>query len=493
MFYRSAGESGQSPCKTRFPSARLGQQAQWPAGNRHASFPTAVATALRFTPLCVAAILGGCASYHARPLNPSASAASLQARSLSNPRLLRFVAVDLRRPEETLKWDLPALTAAAVYERPDMKIAAAQVRVAQGNEITAAEWPNPVLGLSPTYNTTTVVPSPWKIGPVITELLTTAGKRPAAIAEARARAAAARQQLAIAAWKLRSRVRTAMIGLWAAQQRVKLTRTYLAAAEEMDSLTAGRFRAGMVSAATLTSQRLIETQAALDLATAERQQRLAQAALATAVGVPEHALTAVKIDTAGLDRIAAPAGLEALSTAALAHRPEVLAALAHYNAAQAALRLAIANQYPNLNIGPGYHYDQGDNKFILDISLPLPVLNQNQGPIATARANRRLAAARFEQVQMRVLGQVGTAVADWEASRREAVRTRRLLGLADRTVRSDEESFHAGAIGRLRLAGAKLARARTELGALSAQVDERTALGQLEDAFHKPLIDPEKA
>lgn len=448
----------------------------------------------RITPwllLCAITMLSGCASFHARPLSAAAAARALQARSLQDPRLLRFVSLYLHRPGRPGRWNLAALTAAAVYERPEMKIAQAQVRAAQGGAVTAAAWPNPVVGLAPTYNSTLTTPSPWKVGPIVTELLTTATKRPIAIAESRYGTAAARQQLRVAVWMLRGQVRTALIALWAARQRVVLEHRYLAAAQEMTTLVDQRFRAGLVSAATLTNQRLTETQAALDLAAAERQERLAGAALAAAVGVPDHAIDGVSLDFSELDRIEAPGPLAPLRLAALSERPEVLAALAQYKASQEALRLAIAGQYPDLNIGPGYHYDQGDNKFILALSLPLPVFNQNQGPIATARANRRLAAARFEQVQTQVLGQISTAVADWEASHREAASTRRLLALAEQAVRSDEASFHAGAIGSLRLAGARLARAQTKLGALTARIEERTALGRLEDALHRSFINTE--
>lgn len=439
----------------------------------------------------VTVMLGGCASFQVKPIDAEISARALQARNLQDPRLLRFVSLYLRRPGGQGRWDLAALTAAAVYERPEMKIAQAQVRVAQGGQLTAAEWPNPVVGLAPTYNSTLTTPSPWQIGPIVTELLTTANKRPIAIAESRYATAAARQQLRGAAWMLRGQVRTALIALWAARQRVVLERRYLVAAQEMTTLVNQRFRAGLVSAATLTNQRLTETQAALGVAAAERQERLAEAGLAAAVGVPEHAIDGVGLDFSELDQIETPRPLAPLRQAALAARPEVLAALAQYKAAQEALRLAVAGQYPDLNIGPGYHYDQGDNKFILALSLPLPVFNQNQGQIATARANRQLAAARFDQVQTRVLGQIGTAVADWEASHREATSARRLLALAGQAVRSDEASFHAGAIGSLRLAGARLARAQTELGALTARIEERTALGRLEDAFHRPFINTE--
>lgn len=86
-------------------------------------------------------LLAGCATFHARPLRPEASAAALRQRSLSDPRLLRFVSLQLQRPIEH-RWDLDALTLAALYERPDMPIAATQVEVAEAGEVTAREWPN---------------------------------------------------------------------------------------------------------------------------------------------------------------------------------------------------------------------------------------------------------------------------------------------------------------------------------------------------------------
>jgi outer membrane protein, heavy metal efflux system len=437
---------------------------------------------------CCVGVLQGCASYHPRPLDPAASARGLQARSLNDPGLLRFVAANMRRAPSPVRWNLATLTAAAIYERPDTKIAAGQVQVAEAGERTAAEWPNPVLSLSPSYYTALFDPSPWEVGPTITQLIQTAGKRSAEIAQARERTRSARQQLAVAVWELRSQVRTALIDLWAARKRLALSRAYDAAARQVTGLVSERYEAGAVSAAALTAQRLTGTQAALSLVAAERQEHLAAAALATAVGVPVAAIEATPIDLSEMNRLAPVGDLDALRQRALTQRPEVLDALARYEATEATLRLEVARQYPDLNIGPGYQYNQGQHQFILAISLPLPILNQNQGPIASARAARQVAADDFDKVQTTVLGQIETAVTDWQASHAEAERTRGLLRLADRTVRMDRAAFSAGQIGRLQLAGSELARAQTELGALAASTDERTALGRLEDAFHHPFI-----
>jgi outer membrane protein TolC len=437
---------------------------------------------------CCLGALQGCVSYHPRPLDPAASARGLQARGLDEPGLLRFVAANTRPVSSPVRWNLAALTAAAMYERPDMKIAAGQVQAAEAGERTAAEWPNPVLSLGPSYYAALFEPSPWDVGPTITQLIQTAGKRSAEIARARAHSRSARQQLAVATWALRSQVRTALIDLWAARRRLALAQAYDAAARQVTTLVAERYQAGAISAAVLTTQQLTGTQAALSLAGAERQARLAAAALAAAIGVPVAAIEAAPIDLSEIDRLAPVGDLAPLRQRALVQRPEVLDALARYEAAEATLRLEVARQYPDLNIGPGYQYNQGQQQFILAISLPLPILNQNQGPIGAARAARQVAAADFDKAQTAVLGQIETAVADWRASRREAERTHALLRLTGRAVRMDQAAFKAGQIGRLQLAGSELARAQAELGALAAGVDERTALGRLEDAFHQPFI-----
>jgi outer membrane protein TolC len=437
--------------------------------------------------LLLAALLGGCAAYHARPLHPAAEAAALGGRSLSDPRLLRFIAIE-EHHTGPVRWNLGSLTLAAMYDRPEMKIATAALGAARAGEVTAASLPNPTLSLSPTYNATTLTPSPWQVGPVVAFVIQAVGVRPALMARARAEAEAVRQALAVTAWQLRGTVRTALLDLWAARRSLVLARRNVALAQTYERVLAQRYRAGSASAAALNLARLSESQAALRRASVRRRARLAVAGMAAALGLPRHALDGVALDMTGLDHPRQPGDLAPLIHAALTARPDLRAALDRYQAAEAGLRVAIARQYPSLDIGPGYHYDQGDNKFILALSLPLPVFNQNQGPIAAARAARRLAGARFMATQERILREIDRAVTDWRASKAEAGTARRLLAAARNSVVRQQEAFRAGAIGRLRLIGAELALVQTEQGALVAAMDERGALGALESALYHPFL-----
>lgn len=431
--------------------------------------------------------LASCATYRARPIHSETTAHSLAARSLTDPRLLRFLAIEEHR-DRPPRWNLETLTLVATFERPDMPLATAQWGEAQAGEITAAELPNPTLSLQPTYNTTTTVPSPWKIGPTVSFLIRSLGVRPALIAQARAQAEAAREAIAVTAWQLRGRVRAALLTLWSAQRAAKLSTRALAVARRFRSSVAQRFEGGMVSAATLTSAALAQEQSQLQAAASERRVRLARTGLATALGLPVVALQGIRLDLRGISHPRGPGKLGPLIRAALINRPDVLAALARYRASEANLRLAIARQYPSIDIGPGYHYDQGDNKFILAVSLPLPILNQNQGPIAAARAARRAAAVEFMATQSRVLAQIERARTDWRASEAELASARQVRSSAANVLARRRTEFAAGQIGRLRLLGADEAFVQSEQGALAASVHARAALGGLEAALYHPFL-----
>src|SRR5206468_88698 len=94
----------------------------------------------------------------------------------------------------------------------------------------------------------------------------------------------------------------------------------------------------------------------------------------------------------------------------LINRLDVRRGLADYAAAEAELRLEIAKQYPDVHIGPGYQFDQGQNKYAIGVTVELPVFNQNKGPIAEALAHRRQAAAEFVRVQAQAIGQIELAL-----------------------------------------------------------------------------------
>src|SRR5882762_5763658 len=109
-------------------------------------------------------LIADCAHFDPRPLSPATNADRLESRSLTNAALRVFVEQNLHKtfPDwPAREWDLEALSWTAFYYHPSLELARAQWAVARVGEVTAAQHPNPVITVSPSYDTTTLTPSPW--------------------------------------------------------------------------------------------------------------------------------------------------------------------------------------------------------------------------------------------------------------------------------------------------------------------------------------------
>jgi outer membrane protein TolC len=130
-------------------------------------------------------------------------------------------------------------------------------------------------------------------------------------------------------------------------------------------------------------------------------------ALSAALGIPVRAIDGVAFSWSPLET---PLDYQSLSPAeirrlALLNRIDLRRELAQYAAADEALKLEIAKQYPDINLADGYSWEGGENIFELGPSAVLPVFNQNQGPIAEAEARRREVAAQVLAMQAGVIEQ----------------------------------------------------------------------------------------
>ncbi|MBV9755837.1 MAG: TolC family protein, partial [Alphaproteobacteria bacterium] len=254
--------------------------------------------------------------------------------------------------------------------------------------------------------------------------------------------------------------------------------------------------AGQSSALDLARERISRAQMDLAIRDLERARAEARVQLATAIGVPARALDGVTVSLDAFETPASPpAALTALRRRALTGRSDVEAGLAEYRAADAALRLQVANQYPNLAIGPAYNWGAIDttrisNQIGLPLNVELPLFHRNQGPIAEAAARRRQAAAGLTALQAQVIGQVDAAVAAWRADARTLATADALQADAERRAARVRDSFRAGAVDRPTLVTAELERAVAAGSRFDALVAERQSLGGLEDALQQPLFGP---
>jgi len=439
------------------------------------------------------AFFPGCLHYEAMPLDAAASLDALSGRSLSDPGLREFIEANMDQAPDRWplsSWNFHTLTLAALYFNPDLEVARAKLAEAEAARITAGERPNPVIGLTPAYNVSTpsgLGISPWILGINFDFPLEIAGKRNLRLSEGLHLSDAARMELAGAAWKIRSDVRKAMVDLWAAEKGRTLYRQKLAVASALARIMEARYEAGDVDRNELMSARLLEQQARFESEAAAGAAETALIHLAVSTGLASHGLEGVEIDLSAFETIPEEIPTADARKTALLNRADILGALSAYAASETALRLEIARQYPDIDLGPAYEYDQGEDKWGIGFQLTLPVLSRNRGPIAEAEAKRKTAAVEFTALQSTVLGEIESAAVAFRAGRRQVAAAEEMFEQARQQAGVVERQYSAGAVSRQEALSSKLEEISADSIRLESLAAAQTSLGELEYALQTPL------
>ena len=440
----------------------------------------------------IAVLLAGCVHYEARPLQPEQTARVLESRSLELPALRTFLEASGGRQLGAWPlrdWSVEELSVAAVFLNPDLATLRAQRDLAEAGRQTAAGRPNPTVGLQGGYNFDAAHTgiTPWIPGTTFDLPIETAGKRTRRMERAAHQARAARLNLAAAAWILRGTVRAAVVETLSAERKVTLLSDELDCTGRMVRILEQRLQAGAVTMVEVNSARVNRLRISAEAADARRLALESRHKLAQAIGVPATALAGIHLNAPQPLPSRSPEERSSLRAAALRERADIQSALASYEASESQLRLEIAKQFPDLHLGNGYQWDQGENKWSFGLSLELPVLNRNQGPIAEAMAHRTEAAAQVVAIQARVLGsldQAATLVELLRTQQRDAEVLARELTLQSQRIAARAER---GGADRLEVETARLEELTQRLAA--ADLDLKLALAETawESAIQQPL------
>lgn len=429
--------------------------------------------------LIIAVGLAGCAKYHPHPLDPPGLEQQYRARTLADPGLAAFVNRSDWPPAQLRLNDLQAI---ALYFNSELDVARARMRTAQAAVITAKARPNPSLSTGGGYETAPESPLLFSFDPAFTVI--TAGKRAWRVLEAGKTAEAARVAVEETAWHVRSRVRTAWLDHQMALQSRDLLREESRFRAESVAMLEKRLAAGETSRPDVNVARVAEISVEVAAKAAETQVAESGAALAAAVGLPGLP----GIDTREAQSPVKPLPLADVQKAGLLHRADIRRSLLEYAAAEAALHLAIANQYPDFQYSPGYNFSEGAHQFSFTPSFNVPLFNRNRGPIAEAEARRAEAETAFKALQAQAIGEMQIALAGYNGALQElSTAGQRLVRIQQTRLASLDRAVRAGEEDRLTLASAQVegvvaARARQD-----ALRRVQVALGALEDALQESL------
>lgn len=431
---------------------------------------------LRAAPAILAlAALGACQTYAPAPVRPEAFPAAMVARRLDE------------KPADAV-WSAADLLAAAMVRNPDIAQAAAHVRTARAAAHAARIGPAASLTLTAEYANES---SPWAYGAAADAPVDAGARRTGRLTAADLTALQARYDFIQAVWTLRSDLAKARIAVLSSETEMRLAQDLADLRDQRAARLNARVAAG-------EDARPIALQAAADLAAARHRLAAARArgaeavvSLAAALGVSPAAVATLRF--ASLETAPEPpVGLSQRAEAA-AGRSDVLRAIADYDAAESALRVEVARQYPEVHVGPGYSWDHGLAKLPFNLGLTLPPADLNRAAIAEAQARRAEAGRALEAVQAQVLAAVDQAVVALAAARaQDDIVRNRDLPAAERVARAADRSLAAGAGDRTDDLAARAALRETDLAAEDARKAVALAAADLEAALRRPT-DPAEA
>ncbi len=407
--------------------------------------------------LGAAAVLGGCATYHALPLPAHTN---LAAAGTSAPPATATVPVAL---------DLQRVGQLAVARDPVLAAARARTRIARSRAYAAGLLPDPSLSLSLAHPFNGGAPSDhhnaWSAG--LTENLIGLITHGDLHSAAAARYAESLLSLRWQAEQVALKTRITYLEIWASRRAVADLQAESRVAQAALDAANHAHAAGALSAAIyqqvqqqavtigarLQQARDREVQLEATLATSLRAVAGQRWRLAPPPAASVPTLTTVVSDLRGLSR----------------HRLDLLALQAGYRGANRQLRADILAQFPILDIGFTRARDNtGVNSFGFGITLRLPIFNGNRGKIAVDRATRRALKAAYQ-------AHLDKAANNIRATYRRLRLATRTLQRLDAELPALRRSAHAA---RTSLAARAVTRLQA-FGTLTAWLDARTDADRL--------------
>ncbi|MCW5623414.1 MAG: TolC family protein [Burkholderiales bacterium] len=449
---------------------------------------------------CAVAVLvsAGCAreSYRAKPLDVEAGVIAHDTRTLDAPALREYFEAQgvATSPWPRTAWDLEALGRAAVFHHPEIELARARARLAAAEKVTGgARLPISVTA-RPEYNAKSGAgETPWGFGVLVGLPIDIGGKREALVEQLGAQEEAAWVEVGVASWRVRSRLRRHFVDLYIAGRTLAILEREQAERRTLLALVEKREAVGYAASVdtSLLRLRLAEGDVALKRAGARREQSLAS--VAEAVGVPLEVLASVRLDFTVLEALQAPPTAEATRRAALLNRMDLRRKLSDYAAAEAAVKLEIARQYPDVTLVPGYFWDADESIWSIAFLGLLPPNARTRALIREAEARREVEEKSFLALQNAVIAESVGAAARYRLAWEAQEATHAQIAAADHRRHLVERQFEQGQADRVELVQARIDALVLERTAVVAQIEAQLGLSALEDALQRPLDNPDLA
>lgn len=300
----------------------------------------------------------------------------------------------------------------ALTQSPRLKAAEARIGASRGDLRQAGLRPNPELSVqgedfagSGQYRGVRSLES--TVGAA--QRLEIGGKRGARVAFAGAGLTVSEYEYAAARLDVIRDVTKAYSEAVAARRGIEIEAERLRIADEVLRIVRARVEGGKEPLVQVRRAEISQSRAVLAIERARREAEIAQRALATSIGLEWVELVT---DNAWFEAIGPAPAITPIGSVALAANPDYTRWEAQIARARAGLTVERAGAIPDVTIGAGARRYQAtrDAAFVVTLSVPIPVLNRNQGAIQ--RASSELVRTEVEARQGRLTLEASLAEAE---------------------------------------------------------------------------------
>jgi cobalt-zinc-cadmium efflux system outer membrane protein len=301
---------------------------------------------------------------------------------------------------------------------PALREATSRVRAAQGNWLQVGLRPNPEIGYS--GDEMGDDGTAGKQGGFFRKEFVTAGKLGLSRAVASREVAAAEQRVETARLQILTTVRIFYFDMLAAERSLELARQLSGIAGESVRVSELRLKAMDIPRLSLLQSQIERESTALLEQRAVERHAAAWRRLAAVIGVTDE--RPVMMDDA-FARPLPELDWERTRERLMAESPELAELRFEVDRARAAFRRASAGRVPNVTAMAGVQHDNVTHDTIanVEVSLPLPVFDRNQGAIGQASGELAAAQAALQEGELALEERLAVAMRDYVTARQQAL------------------------------------------------------------------------
>jgi cobalt-zinc-cadmium efflux system outer membrane protein len=311
-------------------------------------------------------------------------------------------------------YSLPDMEGMALANNPGLARAAARVRALQGKWVQVGLAPNPTAG----YRSDDIGADgrAGKQGMYVGQEFVTAGKLGLNRAVVAQEVQRAEQQLASEQFRVVNDVRLGYYDVLIAQRKVELVHRLAQVSANAATASQDLFRADEIPKIAVLQTEIAAENAKILERRATNEESAAWRRLESVVGMSD--MPRVRL-SGSLQHAATDLNWSEQLARVLSESPEIAAAVADLDRARWALDRAVVEAHPNITVQTGVQYDSAieDTTAAVQVGLPLPLWNRNQGGIQQAEQQVVAAGRNITRVELDLRRRLATAFQEYASAR----------------------------------------------------------------------------